>query len=60
MWKEYNIYLQGSANSGTSAVYTIAGVNDVIVEPDIDVTVNDKIYELDVDYTSVYRINIEY
>lgn len=58
--EEYNIYLQGSANSGTSAVYTIAGVNDVIVEPDIDVTVNDKIYELDVNYTSVYRINIEY
>lgn len=58
--EDYNIYLQGAANSGTSAVYTIAGVNDAIVEPDINVAMNDKIYELEIDYTSEYRITIEY
>ena len=58
--EEYNIYLQGSSNSGTSAVYTIAGTNDVIVEPNINVALNDKIYELEVNYTSEYRVIIEY
>lgn len=58
--EDYNIYLQGSSNSGTSAVYTIAGVNNVIVEPNIDVIVNEKIYEFEVNYASVYRISVEY
>ena len=39
--EDYNIYLQGTANSGTSAVYTIGGTNSVLVEPKVEVALND-------------------
>lgn len=58
--EDYNIYLQGTANSGTSAVYTIAGVNDTLVIPDVEVLLNEKIYEFDIDYISEYKLVINY
>lgn len=58
--EDYNAYLQGSENSGTSAVYTIAGVNDTLVIPDVEVLLNEKIYEFNIDYSSEYRFVIDY
>lgn len=58
--EEYNVYLQGSENSGTSAVYTIAGVNDTLVIPDVEVLLNEKIYEADINYTEEYHFVINY
>lgn len=58
--EDYNVYLQGTSNSGTSAVYTIGGANDVLVEPTVNVALNRKIYTLDIDYTSIYTLDIDY
>ena len=58
--EDYNVYLQGSENSGTSAIYTIAGVNDTLVIPDVEVLLNEKIYEFNIDYASEYRFVIDY
>ena len=58
--EDYNVYLQGSENSGTSAVYTIAGANDTLVIPDVEVLLNEKIYEADINYISEYHFVINY
>lgn len=58
--EDYNIYLQGSSNSGSSAVYTIGGTNNILVKPDVSVALNDKIHIATIEYTSIYRIEINY
>lgn len=58
--EDYNVYLQGTANSGSSAVYTIAGTNDVLVIPKIDVLMNEKIYTMDINYEGTFYLNINY
>lgn len=58
--EDYNIYLQGVSNSGTSAVYTIGGTNNVLVEPKVEVALNDKIYTATIEYVGEYRLEINY
>lgn len=58
--EDYNIFLQGTSNSGSSAVYTIGAVNNLLVLPEIDVALNDKIHTAVIEYTSVYKIEINY
>lgn len=58
--EDYNIFLQGSSNSGSSAVYTIGGTNESTVKPKVEVSLNDKIYTATIEYTGEYRIEINY
>lgn len=58
--EDYNIYLQGSSNSGTSSVYNIASINDALVIPDVEVLLNEKIYEFEIDNISKYELVINY
>lgn len=58
--EDYNIYLQGVADSGTSAIYTIAGVNNILVLPKLQVNLNEKIYNIPIDNTATHIIKINY
>ena len=58
--EDYNIYLKGTSNSGSSSVYTIGGTSDVVVIPTVEVSLNEKIYDLEIDNTSKYHIIINY
>ena len=58
--EDYNIFLQGTSNSGSSAVYTIGAVNNLLVLPEVNVALNDKIHTAVIEYTSVYKIEINY
>lgn len=58
--EDYNVYLQGTSNSGSSPVYTIAGVNNILAIPVVDVLFNEKIYEVGINYTSMYTVPINY
>lgn len=58
--EDYNIYLMGSSNSGTSAIYTIGSINDSLVVPDVELTLNEKIYTLEIDNMATYRLVIDY
>lgn len=58
--EDYNVYLRGSSNSGTSAIYTIGGISDVLVVPEVEVLMNEKIYDLEIDNPSKYHIVINY
>lgn len=58
--EDYQVYLQGTADSGTSAIYTIAGANTLLVLPTLQVNVNEKIYSMDIENISEYRIEINY
>lgn len=58
--EDYNIYLEGTANSGSSSVYTIGGTNSLLVEPKVEVALNDKIITATVEYTGEYRLEINY
>lgn len=58
--EDYNLYLQGSSNSGTSAIYNIGGTSNVLIEPEVEVSLNDKIYTIEIDYVTKYYLEINY
>ena len=58
--EDYNIYLLGTQNSGSSAIYTVGNANDTVVVPEIGVSLNEKVYDLELDNMSVYHLTINY
>ena len=56
-----NIKLLGINDSGSSEEYLINSPIEIGIEPDLNmVNSTDKIYNIDVSYTSEYNIEVEY
>lgn len=57
----YYIMLKGNNDSGSSDTYLIGSSIQLGLEPELNmVSSTDKIYNIDIDYTSEYKIEVEY